>query len=296
MDFGDGLRAAIAASGLSLDEIVRRLAASGHRVSTSSISAWQSDISVPARGASLRALSELERILGTNAGELAALLPDRTIRRRTQAPTAQAAMWSKQDAVNRLLSRLGAVTEDLAEPEKLFRRLRLAVDAEGNHRHLTLGALVRAGQEPATRLLYLHQFPWVAELPAIVAAQGVVFNRFKGDHTNGLGAFELLFDPPLPPRTAAFVEYTVVHPPRLNTTFLEVRTDPSCRELVLSATFDPARLPKRCWGYRKPDAQSEEISMAALPGTADRTTYQFVRLDPPRAIYGIRWEYDNDES
>lgn len=297
MDFGDGLRAAIAASGLSLDEITRRVAAGGHRVSTSSISAWQSGVSVPARAASLRALGELERVLGTRSGELASLLPGRTSRRRTHASGGKSAadpsaMWSNRDAVSRLLARLGAVTEDLAEPDKLFRRLRLTLDAEGNHRHLTIGALVQAGQEPTTRMLYLHQFPWVAELPTIVAPHGLVFNRFKGDHTNGLGAFELLFDPPLPPRSSAYVEYTVVHPPRLNTTFLEVRTGPGCRELVLSATFDPARRPKRCWAYRKPDAQAEEIRLAELPGSADRTTFQFVRLDPPRAIHGIRWEFD----
>ncbi|WP_109509635.1 helix-turn-helix domain-containing protein [Nocardioides speluncae] len=298
MNFGDGLRTAIASSGLSLDEIARRVAASGHRVSTSTISAWQSGISVPARTASLRALGELERVLGTKAGELVGLVPGSTSRRRTHARSADpavdaSAMWSNRDAVSRLLSRLGAVTEDLAEPEKLFRRLRLTVDAEGNHRHLTIGSLVQAGSEPATRLLYLHQFPWIAELPTIVAPHGLVFNRFKGDHANGLGAFELLFDPPLPARAAAFVEYTVVHPPRLNTTFLEVRTGPTCRELVLSATFDPARRPKRCWAYRKPDAQAEEIRLAELTGNAERTTYQFVRLDPPRGIHGIRWEYDD---
>jgi len=76
MRFADGLRSAIASSGLSLEELAERLAKAGNRVSTSSLSAWQSGLSRPVRTASLRALGDVEKVLGVEPGSLAALLAE----------------------------------------------------------------------------------------------------------------------------------------------------------------------------------------------------------------------------
>lgn len=291
MDFAGGLRAAIDASGLSLEEIVEQVAERGNRVSTSSLSAWQSGLSAPSRTKSLQTIPDLEQVLGVEEGCLSGLLTQRARRPRTVPATNVAELWTDPDGVSRLLARLGAVLDDLREPEKLSRRLRLVVDAEGNHRHLTNGAMVRARQRPATRMLYLSHFPWTSDLPVVTATSGLVFNRFRGDYARGLGAFELLFDPELPPQSTAWVEFTIVDPPRLATTYMNVRVAEGCRDLTMSVAFDPARRPRRCWAFRKTNARDTEQSLGELTGNRAGTAYQLTRIDPAPGIYGIRWEF-----
>jgi hypothetical protein len=292
MDFAGGLRAAIDASGQSLEEIVERVAEHGSRISASSLSAWQSGLSSPSRAKSLQTIPDLERVLGIADGGLSGLLPTQRARRRGPAAAPNFAdLWIDPTGVSRLLARMGAVVDDLGEPEKLSRRLRLTVDAGGNHRHLTIGALVRARHRPATRMLYLTRFPWVSDLPVVAAASGLAFHRFRGDHSKGLGAFELHFDPVIPTQGHGYVEFTIVHPPRLTTTYFNIRVAESCRELSMTVSFDPARLPRRCWAFRKANARDTEQLLSELTANRAGTTYQLARLDPPPGIYGIRWEF-----
>lgn len=292
MDFAGGLRAAIADSGLSLEEIMEQVAERGHRISTSSLSAWQSGLSSPSRAMSRQAIPDLEGVLGLADGGLTGLLPTQRARRARTAPATNVAeLWTDPDGVCRLLARVGAVIDDLREPEKLSRRLRLTVDAGGNHRHLTVGDLVRAHHQPTTRLLYVSRFPWVSDLPVVAATSGLVFDRFRGDHARGLGAFVFRFDPVIPPQGLAAVEFTIVHPPRLTTTYFNVRVAESCRDLSMTVSFDPTRPPRKCWAFRKASARDPEQPLGPLTANRAGTTYQFARVDPAPGIYGIRWEF-----
>lgn len=291
MDFAERLRAAIDGSGLSLEEIVEQLAQRGHRISTSSLSAWQSGLSRPSRSASRAAIAEAEGVLGVAPGALATSLGAPQARRRRERPEPDSArLWNKPDAVRRLLSRLGAVTDDLASPPRASRRLRLRIDPLGNHRHITIGDLIRTGAEPATRVLHLQRFPWVAELPTIVAGTGVRLNRFRGDLANGLCAHELSLDPPLGPHSTAYIEFTIVLPPRVCTSYYNLRVRPGCRDFALTIDFDPALKPTRCWGFRQAEAGAEEKLVADLSCNEAGTNYQFVQVDPAPGIYGVRWE------
>lgn len=293
MDFAERLRAAIDASGLSLEEVVERVAEHGHRVSTSSLSAWQSGLSSPSRAMSVQAIPDLELVLGVADGELSALLRTQRVRRPRTAPTTNVAdLLTDPDGVSRLLARMGAVVDDLYEPEKLSRRLRLTVDAGGNHRHLTISDLVRARHRPATRMLFLSRFPWVTDLPVVATTTGLAFHRFRGDHPRGLGAFEFRLDPAVPPQGMASVEFTIVQPPRLTTTYFNVRVvGDACRDLSLTVSFDITRRPRRCWAFSKSNARDAEHEAHELTANRAGTTYQFVRIDPAPGIYGIRWEY-----
>ncbi|WP_109505381.1 helix-turn-helix domain-containing protein [Nocardioides speluncae] len=293
MDFAERLRTAVDGSGLSLEEIVARLAERGTRVSTSSLSAWQSGLSRPSRAATREALAAVESVLDLPPGELLALLGAASpVRRRGPRPEPDSVrLWNKPDAVRRLLARLGAVTDDLSLPPRVSRRMRLRVDAQGNPRHVTVGDLLRTGSQPATRVLYLQRFPWVGELPSVVATTGVTAGRFRGDFPNGLCAHELMLDPPLPPHSTAYVEFSVVMPPQLGTNYQNLRVRPGCRDFALTVDFDAAHRPARCWGYRQQEAGADEHVVADLSGDAAGTSFQFARLDPAPGIYGIRWEY-----
>ena len=87
--FERALRAAVAASGLSLDRIQDRLNRRGARISVATLSFWQSGRYRPERASSLRVPAELEDILGLAPESLRALLgPPRP------RPTTPCAPWS----------------------------------------------------------------------------------------------------------------------------------------------------------------------------------------------------------
>ncbi|MER6759018.1 MULTISPECIES: transcriptional regulator [Amycolatopsis] len=72
--FAEALRAAIRARGLGLERIRYRLRGRGTTVSLATLSHWQSGRCRPERPESLRALRNLEQILGVPDGSLRRLL------------------------------------------------------------------------------------------------------------------------------------------------------------------------------------------------------------------------------
>ncbi|GAA4536868.1 transcriptional regulator [Amycolatopsis samaneae] len=72
--FAEALRAAIRARGLGLERIRYRLRGKGTSLSLATLSHWQSGRCRPERSESLRALRNLEEILGVPAGSLIRLL------------------------------------------------------------------------------------------------------------------------------------------------------------------------------------------------------------------------------
>ncbi|MFD9892961.1 transcriptional regulator [Amycolatopsis sp. NPDC059027] len=72
--FAEALRAAIRARGLGLDRIRYRLRSRGTSLSLATLSHWQSGRCRPERSESLRALRNLEDILGVPGGSLIRLL------------------------------------------------------------------------------------------------------------------------------------------------------------------------------------------------------------------------------
>ena len=93
--FAEALRAAIQASGLSLNRIEHRLRERGQAVSSATLSYWQSGLRQPSRHDSLLVVRALEEVLRLPEGSLAALLrPVATRRRRRPYPDAHVeALW-----------------------------------------------------------------------------------------------------------------------------------------------------------------------------------------------------------
>src|SRR2546430_14372472 len=80
--FSDALRAAIQASGLSLNRIQYRLRERGCGVSSATLSYWQSGRRRPTRHESVLVVSTLEEVLRVPTGTLTALLDPPGVRRR----------------------------------------------------------------------------------------------------------------------------------------------------------------------------------------------------------------------
>ncbi|WP_154402560.1 helix-turn-helix domain-containing protein [Nocardioides speluncae] len=292
MEFPDGLRAAIAASGLSLEELAERLGKDGQGVSTSSLSAWQSGLSRPVRAASLRALSDLEVVLGVAPGSLAALLTEQEPRRRrADDKTRDAGVWDYREVFDRLLAKMGAVYDDPAEPERLSRHLRVQIAADGSHRRLTVSGLVRGRRQPSTRLFFFSFHGSLPQVPAVVHTHGLTLNRFRGESDHGITVQEFLLDRPLAHGEVASVGFTIAYPPRFQSNFISARNRHHYRDIILDVHFDPARLPSRCWAYHQIDPQGEERVLHELDGGRDGTAFQLVRLDPGPGTHGIRWEF-----
>jgi transcriptional regulator with XRE-family HTH domain len=291
MRFADGLRSAIASSGLSLEELAERLAKAGNRVSTSSLSAWQSGLSRPVRTASLRALGDVEKVLGVEPGSLAALLAEQRPRRsHSSTKTSDADIWDHRPVFDRLLARLGAVYDDPAEPERLSRHMRAHIAADGSHRRLTVSGLVRGRREPSTRLFFFSFHGALPQVPSVIHTHGLTLSRFRGEPEHGITVQEFLLDRPLAHGEVASVGFTIAYPPRFQTDFLSARNRQHYRDIVLDVHFDPERKPTRAWAFHQVDPQSEERALHELDGSPDGTSYQLVRLDPAPGIYGIRWE------
>lgn len=285
MEFRERLRAAVRASGLSLGEISRHLRESGTPVSVSGLSAWQSGVSRPDRAASLRALRELERILGLPPEELRSRVGRRP-RGSAHRPTAPATPWDP-GTVTRFLSSLDTRVDDPASPQLLSLRFRLAVGVGGQHVSKHASLLVRAGTQGAHRIVRATGYEKLPAPPRVAALPGVRLGRSHADPASGLLAYELLLDDELGPGETGLVEYVTLYPEGVDAPWTSAKVTPSARELVLEVQFDE-RQPALVESFTQTGTDEHELR-APLPGGTG--VHQRVVLDPEPGTYGIRWEW-----
>jgi len=286
MEFPERLRAAVAASGLSLGEISHRLREHGTPVSVSGLSAWQSGVSLPDRASSLRALPELERILGLAPEELRS-----RVSRRRREPARRLlqphATW-EPGMVARFLRSLDTRVDDPANPQVLSLRFRLTVDGAGRHLSKHASLLIRAGAQGAERIVRATGYESLPAPPRVVPLPGVRLGRSHADPPSGLLAYELLLHDPLPPGECGLVEYATLFPDGVDAPWTSVNVAPSARELTLEVQFDAEREPGSVEAFTKAGNGGDEV-VEPLPGGLG--VHQRVLLDPEPGIYGIRWRW-----
>lgn len=288
MDFAARLRAAVSASDLSLEQISAALGQRGTPVSRSSLSGWQSGISRPERPASLRALAELEQLLGLEPDELRESLPPRLRRGRTaSAPLDPADTWENPDAVRRVLARLGAMPNDPTDPLPVAQRLLLSVDEHGIMRSLAISTLVQSRRNGTDRLISVSTDDEIQDAPQVVNARGATVGRFRADPASAVSAYELLLPRPLDVGELAAVDYTEHFTTRADGTELTLRMHPGARLMILGVQFNADRPPAACHAFFQPGAAAPEQELERVDGPL----VQLIRLDPTPGIYGIRWEW-----
>ena len=286
------LRQAVAERGLPLGTLSALLREAGTPVATSTLSEWQSGHSRPERPGSLRALDELERVLGAPPGQLRSALPPRARRGRSPALPAPVAPWTGPPELVPLLARLGATTDDLAGPlnEPLSRRLHLSVDEHGHLASLSMSTLVRARRDGTTRIVDAGYDDEAGAVPQVVAARGAQVGRFVHDPEARLSAYELLLPRPLAAGEVALLEYTEYFTRAAPAHEVTLRATPETRDLVVRVEFHPDLVPAGLRGFHRADQHEEERGARLRHSSAP--VVQLVFADPVPGFHGIAWSWD----
>ncbi|MEY9858864.1 hypothetical protein ABH935_004487 [Catenulispora sp. GAS73] len=285
--FAEAFRAAVAARGLSLDSLQRRLSERGVRVGVATLSCWQNGRRRPERPSSLRAVSVLEDILGLPSDSLLVLLgPPRPRGHGVGLPAGSREYrhilpaWA---ALTDLLASLGTVADTklhiAAQHEQVW------IDGQGCSPRRENFQILRAHQDGVDRYVAIVDADPGADIGRIEveALENCRLGRVRRDAEAGLLVAELLFDLTLRPDQTHLIRYAVTD-----------RAAVECRDFhrgfrfpagqyALQVRFDPARLPVACFAYR--GAVEHE-----LPMTGHHAVH--INVDPvPPGIVGIRWDW-----
>jgi transcriptional regulator with XRE-family HTH domain len=263
--FPIALRAAIRASGLSLDRIQYRLRARGLQISVTALSYWQSGRRRPERPESMSALKHLEEVLGVESGSLTALLgPPRPRGRaqRTPSPIPIEALWENKAELAPLLARM-----DLASDTSLTRisqHDRVEIAADRGEKSVRVRQVLRAEHDGADRWVSVYDVARPGNpLPRIVPLQSCRLGRIAKNPEVGLVVTELVFDRPLSRGETVIMEYEVAAtgPPyaRSDDMFCRKFRLP-VRDYVVEMRFDPADLPAFCRQAATPAEDSDSAT------------------------------------
>ncbi|MEV6828256.1 XRE family transcriptional regulator [Amycolatopsis sp. NPDC051102] len=208
--FAGVLDAAISDAGLTLDRVREHLAARGVKVSRSALAYWRTGRSKPEREASLRAVFELEQVLGLPPGRLTGLLGAdlRRLPRERRAPLLER---------RRLWPSARPVALDLLPPPEDQVRFwsvhdELVVDAR-QERLLRVRLVAEAAVAGVTRMLTYYQTEDLSRgSPRMVAGQCCRLGRVRADAAGGLLVGELVFDRVLAAGDVVVVEYELLFP------------------------------------------------------------------------------------
>jgi hypothetical protein len=284
--FSTALQTAIQARGLSLECLQYRLRERGVRVSLSSLSYWQRGRTRPERPASLRAVREMEAVLGLPDHALLALLlrpgHDRSGERLDideicPVPSAVA-----------LVEQLEYQDE---APPCLIMHDRYLVGPERDVRAIQTRAVFQAHRHGVDRhiAVYHDQRGVLADLRSATRCR---FGRVRTDAASGVIAAELLFDRPLARGETYLIEYefgfSAIGPP--TDEYGRGFQDPH-HEYLLEVQFDPTALPARCYRTWRPDAETPLTDAGELRLASSHTVH-FVDFRVSPCYQGIRWEWD----
>lgn len=268
--FPDALRKAIRDSGLSLEGIARRLRTKGAVVSIGTLSHWQSGTTTPTRQESLRAISQLEELLGLAPDELRRLvrlphLRGRATRESQMLPVASS--YERGDRVREMLAEV-----DMSSDERLMRisqHDRLRIGRDRAKESLVVRQILRATHDGPDR--FVIAFWQDTDDPApeeVRALRGCSLGKTLADRTAHALVAELLFDRPLSRGETVVTEHEFlrVSPPPAD--------DDDCygrsfrypiRECLIEVDFHPEALPASCQTVATPTGETDSPVRRDLP-------------------------------
>lgn len=290
--FPPALRAAINASGLSLDRIQHRLRGRGVRISVATLSYWQSGRRRPERPESLQALAHLEAVLRVAPAALSSLLgPPRPRGRRGRAATLPPlhAMWSQRGHAAELLA--GVDTSDDPLLSRLSQYDSCVIDAGRRQRTMRSRHVLRAEADGPDRwvLVYDWEGPPQAK-PAISKLRNCRLGRVATHPASSLLVAELLFEQPLGRGETLIIEYELNGSRGIGGDSHGRKFRLPVREYVLEVRFDPAELPTRCLQFASPSDDALPTSTRQLSLSPAGEAHA-VGLDLGPGEFGIRWEW-----
>ncbi|WP_020497742.1 hypothetical protein [Sciscionella marina] len=297
--FPDALRAAIAASGLSLDRVQYRLRRRGVRVSVATLSYWQSGRRRPERPTSLDALAHLEAVLDLAPGALSALLgPPRPRGRRGQdgLPTIES-FWGSRSTVSQLLSDFDTTTD--LQLRRLSQYDYATIGANRVMRSHFSRQVMRAEHDGPDRWLLVYD--WGEDVrglerprPEITHVRNCSIGAVRTHEDTSLFCVELVFARPLRRGETLLFEYELRNPGADRTLSEPVdhvarKFRTPCREYLLEVRFDPGAVPARCQQY---SVQHEDFVRRTRNLAVDEDGgVHTLAMDFGAGEFGVRWDW-----
>ena len=289
--FADTLRAAIQASGLSLNRIEHRLRERGQAVSSATLSYWQSGLRQPSRHDSLLVVRALEEILRLPSGSLAALLrPVATRRRRRPYRDAHAeALWD--DAATAAAVQAHKRSGWDADLVRLSQHDRCEVGPDRRIRRTWHRQVLRADVDGPDRWVIVVLDPPGEPPPQVRPLARCRLGAVVHERDTRLLVAELMFDRVLSRGDTVVFEYELRYArhgvrSREGDRYVRMCRFP-VREHVVEVKFSPAAVPARCEWYAAPASGPERVHELPL-----RSPYAHaVGIDVPPGRHGIRWHW-----
>ncbi|MBP2473347.1 hypothetical protein JOF53_002219 [Crossiella equi] len=286
--FHEALNLAITRSGLSLENIQRRLAERRIAVSLASLSYWRRGRTRPERRTSLVAVAALEEILDLPHGALRSLLAG-----PARVPGEEWAM--RASAFEQVLT--GAERPGLsAESNNELAAVSIEADLVfGPHREKvrhTNRRLLMALSDGPVRYITRYAIDPGEELPVLGQVTGAAPGQRLRDVEHGISCAELVFDRPQPRGETQYLEWHWEFPHGIGDyRHSEVVVSTSCRTLCYRLFFHPEAIPARCYRTFRTSMDVPEERVAELR-VGPRGSTHFLLTDVPSGWYGVTWEWD----
>ena len=289
--FGEVLRQAIRARGLSLERIHARLGADyGLSVSMATLSYWQSGRAVPRRSSSQEAVRALETILEVAPGTLLAPLDRERASRRQQR-------WSRRHGGNDDETIIGLLAKEHGVAPREARvvgvRSTLVIGADRVEKREIVHALIIGEKDDARHFqVFARQDTAVDVTPAIEALSGCQIGSVFERPTDQSVFVDLVLPRPLRRGEALMVDYQVLWGPTDEPTTRHDRIITfQQRELGLRGRFDPSAVPQTVQyavrdSIEQPLSSATTVSVPIVDGVAE-----VVRLDVPLGVHGLYWTW-----
>lgn len=287
--FATALDAAISDAGLTLDRVCEHLAARGVTVSRSALAYWRQGRSRPRRETSMRAVSELERVLGLAPGSLILLLASgegRCLPRERRAPLLERRrLWPSVRPVSLALD---------SPPENQLRLWsvhdELTIDGEHQERRLRVRLVAEAAVDGVTRMLVYYQTEDLArDTPRVAAVRSCRLGRVRDDGSTGLFVAELVFDRVLARGDVAAVDYELAFAPGRPVDGYHRRlTRPT--PMYTCQVFFGRSAPRSVHRFRQRDLAAPRRDTRRLRPT-DGPSVTLAARDVPAGIIGVGWSW-----
>jgi hypothetical protein len=289
--FDAALRAAIVASGLSLDRLRTKLAERGMPVGITTLSYWQRGLRRPERAESLRAVAMLEQILGLPDRSLIVLLgpprprggPNRGMPRFTE-------LIKAPDALDALLADLDSPAAGRLQVVSQYDKV--TVNAAGAIGCIDTTSVVSApaGGVDRALVIYTVETGECAQRVTIVPGDSCRVGRTVACPVAQARVAEVLFDRRLGQNDTHMMSYRI-----------QVNEDSRAHEhvtgfrlpathYVLRVAFDPGMLPVRMRRFVARDARAPEEDIAELTLDSHHSVH-LVANDVRPGVVGIRWDW-----
>jgi hypothetical protein len=282
--FSQAFAEALAARGMSLSRLHRRLVERGHPVSPAALSYWRSGRSQPERGTSRDALIEIERLLRVPPGSLVSRLgPSRRPGPRPAERTLRE-LFADNPGMETALETLGfeGLYDELVEQ---VRHITADVDADGCIRHLRIQAVMQARRDGARRTPLIITADDRGRMPRFVPVAGCSLGRVAVDEQTGVYATELVLERALAKGDLHPYELEIELAMPDDETTLDHYAARRLSELMVWVRFDPGHLPTHVERYVIAGGQEESEKLQLGEGAS---ALALARGFGP-GILGIRW-------